>query len=558
MKGAAVLPLSLLLILLDATTPSNAIKFPLRARPRAEGLVRRMDMSGGNTGLSNSGDTTYFCNISLGGVSHTVLIDTGSSDLWVTKDVKDSKVLNVHAEVDYAIGSASGPVELATLMFDDFTVPNQAYIQATPDSNLPAKGLIGLGPSSASVIRQKVGNSTGNPPLDRIFQQNMTTPNFLSVLLDRAADDAAGTSDPLDHAGQLTVGEIISGLEAINNQPKLAALKDSGTGKPEHWQTSLDPDGVIGPDGQPIVVFSAVPSNKNSSLLQIMFDTGFTYPQVPKEVADGIYGRVPGSEFVPQGDIGYWRYPCNYELNISFKLGGVSYPIHPLDLGMPESSSDSKNCMATFQQRSDNFLAVGGIDMIMGMAVLRNLYLLINFGDFVDGSSSKTADPYIQLLSITDVADAHSDFVKIQLGGVDTTGTQAALLPPSAVQSKPPAPASSDENLFTKGVNEIKKLAKKSVWFIVGMVAVAVLGLVLFCSLIVCLVRRRRRTRSAFRAGPGNKSAPSVPGMGSYKPLNPQDDVWDSHGPHTAVPEPPTYGAGYGSYQEPQYQYGHA
>ncbi|TDL23419.1 hypothetical protein BD410DRAFT_160062 [Rickenella mellea] len=227
----------------------------------------------------------------------------------------------------------------------------------------------------------------------------MTAPNFLSILLDRAADDAAGTSDPLDHAGQLTVGEIISGLEAINNQPKLPALKDTGTGKPEHWQTTLDPDGVIGPDGQPIAVLSAVPSNKNSSLLQIMFDTGFTFPQVPKEVADGIYGRVPGSMFVPQGDIGIWTYPCDYELNVSFKIGGASYPVHPLDLGIPMSGSEANTCQATFQQRSDDFLEVGGIDMIMGMPVMRNMYTLINFGDFVDGSSSKTADPYIQLLS---------------------------------------------------------------------------------------------------------------------------------------------------------------
>ena len=54
----------------------------------------------------------------------------------------------------------------------------------------------------------------------------------------------------------------------------------------------------------------------------------------------------------------------------------------------------------------------------------------MSFGDFVDGSLSKVGDPFIQLHSITDPAEAHQDFVQQRLGGVDTTGSQH-LLPPS-------------------------------------------------------------------------------------------------------------------------------
>ena len=46
---------------------------------------------------------------------------------------------------------------------------------------------------------------------------------------------------------------------------------------------------------------------------------------------------------------------------------------------------------------------------------MRNAYTYINFGDFVDGSSSSTADPYVQLLSTTnDTAEAHADFVRVR------------------------------------------------------------------------------------------------------------------------------------------------
>jgi hypothetical protein len=47
------------------------------------------------------------------------------------------------------------------------------------------------------------------------------------------------------------------------------------------------------------------------------------------------------------------------------------------------------------------------------------VYLLLNYGDFIDGSTSSTATPYVQILSTTNPADAHADFVATRLNGVD-------------------------------------------------------------------------------------------------------------------------------------------
>ena len=59
--------------------------------------------------------------------------------------------------------------------------------------------------------------------------------------------------------------------------------------------------------------------------------------------------------------------------------------------------------------------------------LVRNTYFLVNYGNFVDGSPSNLADPYFQLLPITDMNDAHDDFVKIRRGG-DTSYVQPPLL----------------------------------------------------------------------------------------------------------------------------------
>lgn len=212
--------------------------------------------------------------------------------------------------------------------------------------NPPTQGLIGLGPGTSSVVRKLVGNSTGNPPLDRIFRQNLTTPNFLSVLLQRVSDDTLGTPQQL---GQLTIGAVIPGMENVTSQPKLPALVDEyGI---QHWQTMLDANGVIGPDGQSISTRTTIPKADNPNSLRVVFDTGFTLPQVTQDIADAIYGRVPGAVFVPQTDNpGYWRIPCDYELNVAFKFGGVTVPIAPLDLTLVDETDkegNPLNCMAT-------------------------------------------------------------------------------------------------------------------------------------------------------------------------------------------------------------------
>ena len=62
--------------------------------------------------------------------------------------------------------------------------------------------------------------------------------------------------------------------------------------------------------------------------------------------------------------------------------------------------------------------------------------MLVNFGDFVDGSTKKTNDPFVQLLPTTDdAAEAHNDFVSVRLNGVDDTSNfhllPASVLPPN-------------------------------------------------------------------------------------------------------------------------------
>ena len=137
-------------------------------------------------------------------------------------------------------------------------------------------GIIGLGPSSSSVVHNKLKTQAGLPVLDNIFLHNTSTPNFISIILGRS-------DDPDDlYPGDLTIGEVLSPYENITSQPKLDVfdVKDSGG---QHWQALIDVNGILGPDGLPVNATSHV-KGSDKRRLNAIFDTGFTLSQVPQYV----------------------------------------------------------------------------------------------------------------------------------------------------------------------------------------------------------------------------------------------------------------------------------
>ncbi|KAI0344418.1 aspartic peptidase A1 [Trametopsis cervina] len=471
-------------------TSVHAVNLSVRVRTSPYATLQARDSH--SIPVHNTHNAEYIANITLGGREIPVLLDTGSSDLWVTGDVPGTKDLGKAISVSYAVGMAAGDINSADLDVAGYHIPDQAYllVKDTSTFSLDIKsqgfeGLIGLGPNTGSVIENKLDGDAGNSVLNRIFSQNSTSANYMSVLLDRKSTITQ------NFTGQLTISELVPGYEKVTSMPKLDVDKVHRlTDQDQHWQAYTDAFGVIGPDGQPIAVKSIVPSAPKNQLIAV-FDSGYTLPQVPRAMSDAIYGRVQGAEYSEA--LQAWTVPCTQLINLSFMFGGVEYPIHPLDVSSSDfnivDSTGKPTCLGTFQPITSAFSLLGEYDIILGMAFLRNAYALFDYGDWVDETSNDRNDPFIQLLSTTDKAAAHNDFVQVRLGGVDTTNSTAQALLPADQGQK--SPISSEEK---------KKLYEEKVLSRWPEIFVGCLGFVLIMAGLItwrCCVRRKRRRAAA-------------------------------------------------------------
>jgi len=478
----SLIPLSLILTVLDVV---HAVKLPFYVRTSSTTPTHKLGRRA-PVAISNNGNAEYIANITLAGVDLSVILDTGSSDLWVSfpGTVPSTTDAGKSLSLSYAVGSASGDIHTADLQFDNYTVSDQAFLQVANASSFSTdsafNGLVGLGPNEGSQIASKLGSPSGDTMLNRIFQQDKTTQNYITFLLNRKNDPGE------DFTGEFTIAEPVPGYENITSQEKLNVetvyklLDDQ-----QHWQALTDKDHLVGPDGNVISVSSIVPKAPDGQLVAV-FDSGFTFSQVPRDVSDAIYGRVQGAVFDTTNQ--WWTVPCGQALNLTFYFGGVAFPIHPLDVVDDNfnimDSSGNHVCIGAFQPITSAFSLFGNFDLILGMSFLRNAYALMDFGDWVDNSSVDQVDPYIQLLPLTSVAAAHADFVKVRLGGTDTSGSsQYTLLPASQQQHSP--------------VTEAEKKAKYeemilSRWPYILVGCLVFVGLVVGCIVWRCCCRRKR------------------------------------------------------------------
>ncbi|KAI0824071.1 aspartic peptidase domain-containing protein [Trametes gibbosa] len=381
---------------------------------------------GANIGLATDDDTIYTVDITLGGQNFTVLLDTGSTDLWINTQRRDIKLTNATdlttSEV-YGQGTVQGNIAFAELKVGSYVVPSQIFLNATQAANVTVSvdGYMGISFDVSNIfatILHSWGNESaqtlGRSFITNIFAQNTSLPNNFDLQL--------GRSNQMDDisTGTFIVGGHSSQFGDIADAPKLSRV---GNGR---WTVEVDGMKI---NGIPFTFnrssVSGVPEGKVVALL----DSGFSAPPLPPAAVDAIYRSIPGSVFWQTGNS--YVIPCNSSTMLSFNFAGQEFLVHPLDLALPVSAPILKSgavtnvtvCQATYQYLNLDPTTFAGFDLILGDAFLRSVYASFDYGD-ANPMTNNTDSPFVQLLPLVDVYSAMDEFY-------DDRAAALAALPPT-------------------------------------------------------------------------------------------------------------------------------
>ncbi|KAJ7110929.1 aspartic peptidase domain-containing protein [Mycena epipterygia] len=351
-------------------------------------------------GLDDGLGVRYVSNITVNGRNFRVVIDTGSSDLWLVPP-QDFKFNDTGMSIinSYGGGMVSGTIGYASVEFGGYRVDNQAFNNATKvtlegviDAGLD--GLLGLsftGNASDINTRYNQSASEGQPFLFNVFDQTPGQNNFIGISLSRT-DDLEDSAD-----ASFAINEVDQAYAAVQQAPSLPL---SSGAEFRGWRIFVDGLSI---DGVDIPLPNSTADAPAGKIVALM-DTGAGTSSLPTYLFEAIYSQIPGSRATDTGDY-LWTIPCNTTSILSFQIGGQEFPIHPLDL----SNVMDGNCYSSFASGGEN----ENRDALLGPTFMRNVYSVFNFGDSI--SKSSTGDASMQLLSQTDPKAAAADVLNVRM-----------------------------------------------------------------------------------------------------------------------------------------------
>lgn len=363
--------------------------------------LTRLQKRAGEMGMVNHEyDNLYTGEISVGnpGQKFSVVLDTGSADLWVQEsnctkcqgskyDRAQSSSFSVPDgsptfRINYGSGSVTGRLGRDDVSLAGYRVVKQTFGLIDEGSHIlgdNGQGILGLAfqsLSNAKVTPWWVTSSTKWP--QQIF----------AFYLRRWRHDDAATGS--DDGGRLTLGYLDNSL--YQGDVHYVKLLDN----PKYWAVPMSKLSVGGQD----VDLSGKPN--------VAIDTGTTHILGPEEVVNKIYEKIPNSR-PSASHRQYMEYPCNQTVDdVKITFGDFELQMTNADFNAGEVKERPGWCLGTFYigRLSSN----NPVNWIFGASALKNAYTVfdnqnqqVGFAKLADGlntpaDSTGTASGGQQLL----------------------------------------------------------------------------------------------------------------------------------------------------------------
>ncbi|PGH35202.1 vacuolar protease A [[Emmonsia] crescens] len=324
--------------------------------------------SGGHSVLiDNFLNAQYYSEISIGTPPQTfkVVLDTGSSNLWVPSSECGSIACYLHSKYDssassthqkngsefaiqYGSGSLSGFVSRDTLRISDLTVKNQLFAEATNEPGLAFAfgrfdGILGLGYDTISVNKIP-------PPFYEMLNQNLLDEPVFSFYL-------GDTNIEGDES------EAVFG--GINKDHYTGELIKIPLRRKAYWEVDLD-----------AITFG----NERAELdnTGVILDTGTSLIALPSTLAELLNKEIGAKKSFN----GQYTIDCSKRdglPDLTFTLTGHNFTIGPYDYILEVQGS----CISSFMGM--DFPEPVGPLAILGDAFLRRYYSVYDLGNHAVG-----------------------------------------------------------------------------------------------------------------------------------------------------------------------------
>jgi len=331
--------------------------------------------------LDQGADSSYIANLTIGTPpqSFEVVLDTGSSDLWLpgancptctagspifdtsksssfAKGTPTTGSSDSEVTIAYGSGEVRGTLGSDVVTMGGFEVPSQTFLSVdamtTGLVNAPVSGLMGLA--------FQVLASTGSVP----FWQAATNAKLfnspeMSFFLSRNLNPESETS--LASGGVFTLGGTNSTLFSGNIE------YHDLVSTPSFWLLSLASLTVNG---------KAVALSTTNPLSAI--DTGTTLIGGPHVDVVSFYNSITGSVDLGSNQPGFYAYPCSTNITVALAFGGQAWPINPEDFNAGQiSSGRSPLCLGAIfdlSLGSNNIPDSNSPTWVVGDTFLKNVY----------------------------------------------------------------------------------------------------------------------------------------------------------------------------------------
>ncbi|CCM06143.1 uncharacterized protein FIBRA_08393 [Fibroporia radiculosa] len=331
--------------------------------------------------LTNQGaDSTFFGSIAVGTppVSFDVILDTGSSDLWLASQGNGTssipaginmfkpsssssfKSSGTPFQITYDSGEAAGTLGQDTVQMAGFEVMSQTFAVVDEVSSdvlsAPVSGLMGM-------AYQQIASSGATPFWESLAESNGTlTEQLFSFQLTRYNNDSR--AQELEPGGTFTLGAMNSSLFTGS-----VDFQDIPSGQIGYWIQEI---AAITSQGKSVTL-------ESGSASYAAIDTGTTLIGGPADVVSEIYAQIPGSQ-AGTGDMeGYYTYPCDTQVELTFKFGSSSnaWPVSPADFQFQPLQNDPTTCVgAVFELDNSGTTAPA---WIVGDTFLKNVYSVFRY-----------------------------------------------------------------------------------------------------------------------------------------------------------------------------------